>query len=68
MLEPTPASPSSEEQVQVLSGLQFNNLPLEKRLKPMNAYYLRLLEGLHLLLQNAVWEKGICNRLDHREL
>ena len=71
-IEPTPTSPSSnfpwEERVRVPIGMQFPSIPLEKRLKPMNAAYLRLLEGFHSLLQDTVWEKELYARLDRIDL
>lgn len=71
-VESTPESPPSnfpwEERVRVPIGMQFPNIPIEKRLKPMNAAYLRLLEGFHLLLQDTVWEKKLYERLDRIDL
>jgi hypothetical protein len=70
--EPTPEPPSPnnpwEQRVRVPIGMRFPDLPLEKRLKPMNAAYFRLLEGFHLLLRDTVWEKGLHERLERLDL
>jgi len=70
--EPTPEPPSPsnpwEQRVRVPTGMQFPNVPLEKRLKAMNAAYFRLLEGFHLLLRDTVWEKGLHERLERLDL
>lgn len=71
-IEPTPESPSSnlpwEERIRVPIAMQFPNILLEKSLKPMNAAYLRLLQGFHLLLQDTAWEKELYARLDRIDL
>jgi hypothetical protein len=70
--EPTPESmsPSNpwEHQVRVPIGMRFPDVPLQKRLKAMNAAYFRLLEGFHLLLRDTIWEKGLHERLERLDL
>ncbi len=71
-IESDPESPAPtypwEERVRVPSGMRFPNIPLEKRLKPMNAAYFRLLEGFHLMLRDTGWEKGLYDRLERLDL
>ncbi|MDF7812866.1 hypothetical protein [Hymenobacter sp. YC55] len=57
-----------EELVQVPYGLRFPDFPLRKQLKPLNASYLRLLEGFHLLVQGSEWERGLYERFEVMEL
>jgi hypothetical protein len=71
-LEALPKLPSTkfsdDDGIQVPVGMRFPNFPLEKKLKPLNAAYLQLLEGFQLLLRDSVWIKKLYRHFDAMEL